>query len=315
MLAVNFVAARRIVGLALLASLSLFAAPRALAQDDDDARAGAGAKSEPDFFEDKHLFGFTEGSDVGEAGGKEAEFTTTGAFGKKGGGTYQAVQQEAAFEGAATDRFGYEVGLYGTAVRVSNVPGLDNLGQLNFSGASVMPKYIFLRRGIDAPVGFAISLEPEWERIDNITGAHSQNYSMETRVYFDTELIEKKLLAATNLIYLPEAQNDANGGTSRYALFGATGALSYRITPETFVGGEVEYYQTWQSLGFSNASGSGLYIGPTVHLQMGPKAFVSLAWSAEVSGSPHSAAPATVEAWNQTDLSRQHARMVFGVEF
>ena len=83
-MAVNFVAAGQIVGLALLASLSLFAAPRALAQDDDDARAGA--KSEPDFFEDKHLFGFTEGSDVGEAGGKEAEFTTTGAFGKKGGG-------------------------------------------------------------------------------------------------------------------------------------------------------------------------------------------------------------------------------------
>ncbi len=102
-MAVNFVAAGRIVGLALLASLSLFAAPRALAQDDDDARAGA--KSEPDFFEDKHLFGFTEGSDVGEAGGKEAEFTSTGAFGKHGGGTYQAIQQEAAFEGAATDRF------------------------------------------------------------------------------------------------------------------------------------------------------------------------------------------------------------------
>ncbi|MDI9848693.1 hypothetical protein QM467_11565 [Rhodoblastus sp. 17X3] len=101
-------AGRTIVRLALLIVFGLSYAPHALAQDHDDARSGA--KSEPDFFEDKHLFGFTEGTDVGEAGGKEAEFTTTGGFGKKGGGVYQAIQQEAAFEGAATDRFGYEIG-------------------------------------------------------------------------------------------------------------------------------------------------------------------------------------------------------------
>jgi hypothetical protein len=306
-------AGRTIVRLALLIFVGLSFAPPALAQDDDDARPGA--KSEPDFFEDKHLFGFTEGTDVGEAGGKEAEFTTTSGFGKKGRGVYQAVQQEAAFEGAATDRFGYEIGLYGSWLNIANVPGLDNHGQVNFAGFSLMPKYIFLRRGIDAPFGFAISLEPEFERIDNISGERGKNYSMETRVYFDAELIPKKLLVATNIIYLPEVSNEADGGTSRSALFGVTGALSYRITPETFVGGEVEYYQAYQSLGFSNSVGSAVYAGPTLHLQMGPKAFLSLAWSAQLSSSPRSLTAEGVEAWNQADLSRQRARMVFGVEF
>jgi hypothetical protein len=306
-------AGRTIVRLALIILFGLSLAPHALAQDDDEARPGA--KSEPDFFEDKHLFGFTEGTDVGEAGGKEAEFTTTSGFGKKGHGVYQAVQQEAAFEGAATDRFGYEIGLYGSWLNIASVPGLDNHGQVNFAGFSLMPKYIFLRRGIDAPFGFAISLEPEFERIDNISGGRGKNYSMETRVYFDAELIPKKLLVATNIIYLPEASNEADGGTSRSALFGVTGALSYRITPETFVGGEVEYYQAYQSLGFSNGVGSAFYAGPTLHLQMGPKAFVSLAWSAQLSSSPRPLTADGVEAWNQADLCRQRARMVFGVEF
>ena len=289
-----------------------FGAP-ALASEQDSARESDEHSAES--FEDKHLFGFTEGSDVGEAGGKEAEFTSTGAFGKKGGGVYQSIQQEAAFEGAATDRFGYEVGVYGTWLNVASVPGLDNLGQVNFSGASVMPKYIFLRRGIDAPFGFAVSLEPEWERIDNITGSRGKNYAMETRVYLDTELIERKLLAAANLVYLPEVSNDPGGEISHYALFGATSALSYRITPECFMGGEIEYYQAYQSLGFSKTTGSALYVGPTIHLQLGPKAFVSVAWSAQISSSPHQLNLAAVEAVNQSDLARERGHMVFGVEF
>ncbi|WP_374546100.1 hypothetical protein [Rhodoblastus sp.] len=58
-------------------------APRA--QDDD-------VGPQADGFEDKHLFGFTEGADVGEPSSREAEFTSTGAFGKGGGVSYQAVE-------------------------------------------------------------------------------------------------------------------------------------------------------------------------------------------------------------------------------
>ncbi len=200
---------------------------------------------------------------------------------------------------------------------VGNVPGLDNIGQVNFSGASVMPKYIFLRRGIDAPIGFAISLEPEWERIDNITGAHAKNYSMETRVYLDTELIEKKLLAATNIIYLPEAQNDPDGANEPLRLVrrDRRAVLSHharnlrrrrgRILPDL----AVARIQQCERL------------GPLPRPdRASPDGSEGLRLAGLVRGSVRLAAhtpraPATVEAWNQTDLSRQHARMVFGVEF
>lgn len=73
---------------------------RARAQDDNAGRRA-------DSFEDRRLFGFTQGSDVGEPGSREAEYTSTGAFGKRGV-SCEAVEQEAAYDAAATDRFGDE---------------------------------------------------------------------------------------------------------------------------------------------------------------------------------------------------------------
>ncbi|MGO8739577.1 hypothetical protein [Rhodoblastus sp.] len=273
-----------------------------------------GAASDSDSFEDKHLFGFTEGSDVGEPGSNEAEFTTSGAFGKQGGGIYQGVAQEAAYETAVTDRFGYEVIGSGVWQTIQGVPGLADRRDANFQGVAFEPKYVFLRRGIDAPVGLSLSLQPEWDRVDDITGGPARNFSMETKLYLDQEFIRRKLLGAINLIYLPEFENDVGAGPSHYALFGATGGLSYLFTPDLYLGGEVEFYRAYESLGFANSSGSAVYVGPTLHLQMGPGAFVSLAWS-EAAASPRHLSPAGLAAWNQSDLARQRAHMVFGVEF
>jgi hypothetical protein len=308
-LAISPAVARFANPLALLMLASLSFASGALAQENLSRE-----RSEPEFFEDKHLFGFTEGSDVGEAGSREAEFTTTGAFGKRGGGAYQAIGQEAAYEAAATDRFGYELIALGSWQSIANVPGFDNLSQANFAGLAVQPKYIFLRRGLDAPFGLSVSLTPAWLRIDDISGVRATNFSLETRLYLDKEFIPQKLLGAVNVLYAPETGRDALG-PSHYALFGATGALSYLFTPEAFLGGELEYYQAWQSLGFSNSAGSAFYAGPTLHLQLGAKAFVSLAWSAQLSNSPRHPAPERLVEFNQSDLARQRGHMVFGVEF
>ena len=74
---------------ALATTLILAFAPPGWAQDKDNSRNG---------FETKHIFGFTEGTDVGEAGDKELEFTTTGSIGKRGGGGYTAIEQQAVYE-------------------------------------------------------------------------------------------------------------------------------------------------------------------------------------------------------------------------
>ncbi len=274
-----------------------------------------GEEGSADEFETKHIFGFTEGSDVGEAGGREAEFTTSAGIGKQGGGRYGAVEQEATYEGAATNQFGYELNLHGVAQTMSNVPGLSNLSQTTFSGVSVAPKYIFLRRGVDAPFGLAVSIEPEFDRIDPVIGAHSRNFLAATRVYLNSELIDKKLYVGANLVFSPEVDNEVGSGISQYALFGASGALTYRITPKIAIGGEIEHYEVYNSLGFANRTGAGAYLGPTFNIQITPKMFLAAAWSSQIGGRPADASANTLALYNQSDIARQRARLVIGVEF
>ena len=307
--------------LPVLAVLGLFAgAPGALAHDAADsepasASAHEGGADSGEEFETKHLFGFTEGTDVGEVGGRELEFETFANIGKRGGGRYDALEQEINYEAAPTSRFGYEATLHGVSQQIGNVPGLNNLSQTTFSGVSFNPKYILLTRGVDAPFGLAVSLQPEYDRIDPVTGAHANNFVLGSRVYLDAELIEKKLYAAANLIFSPEVDNETFYGVSQYALFGATAALTWRLMPAFAVGGEVEFYQAYNSLGFSQTIGSATYLGPTMHWQISPKVFAAAAWSAQIAGQPCNSSPAALALYNQSDISRQRGRLTVGVEF
>ena len=291
---------------AALATALILAAPCARAQAEGESQ---------DAFETKHIFGFTEGTDVGDAGDKELEFTTTGSIGKRGGGGYNAIEQKGVYEGAASDRFGYEVGPLGLSQQIANVPGLANLSQTSFSGVAAEPKYIFVKRGIDAPFGLAVSVAPEWDRIDPVTGAHVSNFVLETKIYLDSELIEKKLYAAANLIYAPETDHETGVGFSQYALTGATAALTWRITPTIAIGAETEFYQVYNSLGFTGRIGSAAYVGPTLWAQITPKAFMSLAWSAQIAGNPANGGSSTLALYNQSDIARERVHLVVGFAF
>ena len=306
---------------ALAFLLALAGARAARAHDVADKIAGEmpsaleGEKNSAEEFETKHIFGFTEGGDVGEAGDKEVEFTTSDSIGKQGGGRYNAIQQKAVYEAATTDRFGYEVGPLGVSQQIANVPGLFNLSQTSFSGLAFEPKYIFLKRGIDAPFGLAVSVAPEWDRIDPVVGARSSNVLAETRIYLDWEFIEKKFYGAVNLIYSPEVDNEQGSGISHYALAGATAALTWRFAPHFAAGVEAEYYEVYNSLGFTQRVGSAAYLGPTLWAQLTPRSFLSLAWSPQIGGNAPGSLSPNYAAYNQSDIARQRVHLVYGVSF
>ncbi len=204
----------------------------------------AGADSD-DEFETKHLFGFTEGVDVGTVGDKEAETEISTAIGKRSGGRYGAEEQELALEFVPTSRFSYEMSLHGVSQTMANVPGLDNLAQTTFSGLSIMPKWVVLTRGVDAPFGLAISAKPEWDRIDPISGVHTSDYGVQSKIHLDANLIPQKLYVASNLVFSPEIQHQSGAGASQYSVAGVTGAVAWRLTPDVGLGVEVEYYQAY----------------------------------------------------------------------
>lgn len=297
-------------GLPLALAAMLCGAP-ALA-DDDDRAAVAGAADTGDF-DTKHIYGFTEGPAIDEPATHEAEFTTTGHFIKHGPGRYAAVEQEATDEGALSPWFGYELTLHGAASQTSGVTGLAPLAQANISGLSSEPKFVMLRQGATSPIDLSFALEPEWDRIDTVSGQNANNFSLTMRLMIDRELVAERLYGAANLFYAPEQDHETGAPVARFAEFGASGALVWRFAGQMSLGGELQYDAATNSFGFAQKAGDAVYLGPVFFLRVSPRLFVAGAWSSQIAGRP--AREDLLPTYNQSELSRQKARLTVSLAF
>lgn len=269
----------------------------------------------PDEFDTRHIFGMTEGADIGEAGEREALFSTSASIGKTGGGRYGGVEQDAACEHVLNDRFAYEFSLHGVALMTSGVPGVANFSQTTMSGLSFQGKYILLKRGTDGPVGVAVSVAPQFDSVDPVIGANAHNLALPVKLMLDTELLRDQLYLGSNVLFSPAWNNETGHGFSQYALFGLTGALTYRLSPKVALGAQAEYDNVASSLGFANWTGWASYIGPTLHVQVTENSFVSASWSSQIAGKPAYNSAASLAAYNASDLARQRGALVFGAQF
>ncbi|MCW2316561.1 hypothetical protein M2322_002109 [Rhodoblastus acidophilus] len=261
-------------------------------------------------FDTKHIFGFTEGTDINAPDEREAEFVTTAHVLKRGGGRYRAVEQQATAEGALTQALGYELTAHGAAVDARGVTGLDSLRRVEFSGLSAEPKFVVLARET-APFGLAFSIEPEWSRIDATSGRRAQGFSAGMRLMADAALGER-LYAGANLIYEPEWRREAGAPLAKGALFGATGGLTWRFADRLALGGEVEGYAATESLGLAAPVGTAVYVGPTFFVRLASNLFCAGAWSVQVAGRP---AAGRLDDYNGAEFSRHKARLTVSVAF
>jgi len=234
--------------------------------------------------ETKYLFGFTSGADIGIEGEKSIELETTAAFQKRHG-TYRMIEQEFEFEGVPTQNFAYELSAHTTYHSIKGVDELDDRDRTQFSGLSTDLRYMIIGRGPGSPVGLTLSVSPEWSRVDGTSGARTRDYAATFRLIADTELVPNRLYAAVNLLYGPEI-GKASGDLAwqRSSTGGVTGGLTYRVAPKVTLGGELEYYRTYDGLGFQTFAGHALYAGPTLHVQFTGKTMLSLAFSSQVYG-------------------------------
>jgi hypothetical protein len=258
----------------------------ATAHADEATAPAAPAANAPDPFhelESKYLFGFTEGSDIGEQGEQSIEFENTAAFAKRGG-RYGAVEQEVEYESVPTQNFGYELSAHSTGHDIKGVDGLGDLSGVNFSGLSTELRYLVIGRGPGSPFGLTFIAEPEWERIDGEDGTRTTDFSATFRIAVDTEIVPNHVFAAVNLIYTPEIARSPGESWERASQFGATAALASRLTSKITVGGEVEYYRAYDGLAFRTFDGNALYVGPTLNVQFNSKIMLAAAFSTQVAG-------------------------------
>src|SRR5260370_1635663 len=93
----------------------------------------------------ERLFGFTMGSDVGEAGEREFQNQATGRFAKSAG-SYRALTNSAELEFVPIKNFRVEFAAVAASYNIGGVPGFDDLNQTGLQGGSVDLRYRFLGR-------------------------------------------------------------------------------------------------------------------------------------------------------------------------
>ncbi len=272
------------------------------------AFAPAPTRAEP--IETEHLFGFTIGSDVGDVGEKELEGSVTGRFGKRAG-TYDAGSGTMSMEYVPLANLRTELTASVNSYDISGVSGLSDQRYTAFGGFSADIRYRLLDRG-SAPFGFAIGAEPHWGRADDITGAPVSQYGVDFVAAADWEIVSDRVVAAFNLLYQPETMRSRSAGTwSQESTTGAAFAVMARVHPGVFIGGEVRYLRQYEGAGFDDLAGQGFFAGPTVYFKLSQRAWMTLAWSAQIAGHA-TAVPGSPDLVN---FERQQARLLFGIDF
>jgi hypothetical protein len=196
--------------------------------------ASARKAHEPDT-DTEHLFGFTMGSDIGEKGEREVESGTNTRTGKNGG-SYTAVFEQLEAKYTIAQNFRIAAAAVFVYHDISGVPDIDDLRRGAFQGGSVDGRIRLLDRE-RSPLGVTVSIEPHWNRIDDITGERVQNHGGTVSLLLDKEVVVRRLYAAVNVLYEPEVTHFLDADTwVRQSTLGISGALTMQVTSGVFLG-------------------------------------------------------------------------------
>jgi hypothetical protein len=258
----------------------------------------------------EHMFGFTEGSDIGEAGEKELEADSTGRFGKLDG-SYSNVATTLEAKYSFSDYFRLSVDATVAYYDIAGVSGLGDRRQGTLQSVAFDARFRLLDREY-APFGLTLSVEPHRGFTDEMSGEPAEQYGAEFRILADRELIPGRLFAALNVGYEPEqARLRGSGETLRESTLGVGAALAMQVMPNVFIGAEARNLRRYDGLGLNDFAGQALYIGPTFYAMIGESYFISAAWNVQVWG----AVAGSSGALDLVNFERHQVKVRAGVRF
>jgi hypothetical protein len=232
-------------------------------------------------FDTEHIFGFTEGADIGEKGEREAESGTVGAFGRSAG-RYTSIDSETALRYVVLEGFRASIGAHYDYDNFHDVPGLPDRNAFNFAGLATELRWHPVERTSASPVGLTLSLTPEWRRINE--GSARESYATTAELLIDAEIIPGKLFTALNVAFEPSVTRGAGAWEHEDALEIGL-AAAYALTDNFVVGGEIRHLSSGQRGPFEAEA---LYIGPSVYYRLTSDFSIKFAWSEQIpSGTGH----------------------------
>lgn len=256
------------------------------------------------------IFGFTQGTDVGERGEREIESETISRFGKSDG-SYIALTNELRMEFTPSQDVRFEAGALFDYHAISGVPDLDDRDSFQFGGLAVEARYRLLNRR-SAPVGLTVGVEPHWTRVDEISGEPVDSYGVELRLAIEKELVENRLFAAVNFLYVPEwTYRPAIEAWQRQSGLAISAAVTAQLGDDLFIGAEMHYLRAYDGIGFDIFDGDALFAGPTAYARLSRNFAISAAWSIQLAGQ----AVDVSRPLNLRDFERHQARLRFEYTF
>jgi hypothetical protein len=265
--------------------------------------------STPDV-DSEHLFGFTEGSDIGERGEKEFETDSTGRFGRQGG-TYSVLST--ALEGKYTPVDYFRIGGSATiaAYSLNGVPGFDDRRDPTLQEVALDLRYRVFDRE-KAPFGLTFALEPHRGFADEASGAPADQYGGKFSALVDKEIVAKRVFAAFNLLYDAEVTRPHGAGTvKRESTFGASAAVTAQMRPGLFCGAEVRYLRLYDGLAFGSFTGKAVYAGPTLYAKLPGTWWLSAAWNVQIAGGRNGLS----SSLDLADFDRNQTKLRLGFTF
>lgn len=258
----------------------------------------------------EHLFGFTEGSDIGAPPEKELESETTARLAKRGG-TFRAIDSALVLKVPLSERFRLAPGLAFAGYAMRGVPGLDDREVAALAGGFVETRARLLTRE-EAPFGLTLNTVVGASRLDATTGLGARGISVEAGLLMDREIVPGEVVAGLNVVYaLGRSRIDGIAGDQQASNLEVSGAVARRFGPGLFLGLEARYLRAYSGLGLDRFAGQAVYLGPTFYTELTEETWISFTWGTQVSGSE-------VRAGADRDLTnfdRHQVRLRIGTHF
>jgi hypothetical protein len=223
-------------------------------------------------FDTEHIFGFGEGSDVGNKGELEIESFTIGIFGASGRNFN--IGNETSLRYSVIDGLRFSVGALTDYLNVHKVPALSARNGMNASGLIAEVRYNIFDR-LNSPFGMTITVDPEWRRTDQASGRYNDNFSVTAALLIDKEVIPETFFMELNLVYSPTFLPLA-GRWLRDDSFTVIVGGSYAITPAILVGAEIRHENLAPSI---SPNAHALFAGPHMFLRLADSLTASFAWA------------------------------------
>jgi hypothetical protein len=263
-----------------------------------------------DKLDNEHLFGFTEGSDIGSKGEREFKNETTLRTGKAAG-SFTAGTSEAEIKYTLSDNVRISAGATLAYFDINGLPGLGDTNRAAIQSASFSARFRLLDRN-KAPVGMTFSIEPHWGFVDETKGIPIRHFGTEAAILMDRELIPDRLLAALNIQFENDrVRSVAPGALQHESILGTGLALTAQMTSGVWFGGEVRYLRSYEGAALNVFSGQAVYLGPTAFVALPNNYWLSAALNVQVWGR----AAGSADSLDLTNFERYQAKLRVGFSF